>query len=71
MKICVIGAGAAGIVTAKELLEVGIEVELLEKRDNLGGLWYLDENGTSVSRKTYATSSKTFLQFSDFPMDKD
>jgi len=71
MKVCVIGAGAAGLVTAKELQEVGIEFEVLEKRDNLGGLWYLDEKGSSVSEKTSATSSKTFLQFSDFPFDKD
>ena len=71
MKVCVIGAGAAGLVTAKELREVGIEIEVLEKRDNLGGLWYLDEKGSSVSEKTSATSSKTFLQFSDFPFDRE
>ncbi|MGA1131512.1 MAG: flavin-containing monooxygenase [Prochlorotrichaceae cyanobacterium] len=71
MKVCVIGAGAAGLVTAKELQEVGIEIEVLEKRDNLGGLWYLDEKGSSVSEKTSATSSKTFLQFSDFPFDRE
>jgi len=71
MKVCVIGAGAAGLVTAKELQEAGLEVEVLEKRDNLGGLWYLDEKGSSVSTQTSATTSKTFLQFSDFPFDQD
>jgi dimethylaniline monooxygenase (N-oxide forming) len=71
MRVCVIGAGAAGLVTAKHLLEEGFTVEILEKRDGLGGLWYFskDQKESGVSDKTFATSSKTFLQFSDFPME--
>lgn len=71
MQICVIGAGAAGLTTAKHLLEEGFDVEILEKRDGLGGLWYFDPKQSSVSKGTHATSSKTFLQFSDFPMKKE
>jgi thioredoxin reductase len=71
MQVCVIGAGAAGLTAAKHLLEKNFEVELLEKRDGLGGLWYFSKDATGVSSATTATSSKTYLQFSDFPFDKE
>lgn len=71
MRVCVIGAGAAGLTTIKHLLEEGFEVEVFEKRDGLGGLWYFGKNATGVTNSTRATSSKTYLQFSDFPMGHD
>lgn len=69
MRVCIIGAGAAGLTTAKHLTEEGIDFDILEKRDGLGGLWYFDQTMSSVSDSTVASSSKTFLQFSDFPID--
>jgi dimethylaniline monooxygenase (N-oxide forming) len=71
MRVCIIGGGASGLVTAKHLKEEGIEVEILEKRDGLGGLWYFEPQVSTVSDNTHATTSKTYLQFSDFPMEKD
>ena len=68
MRVCVIGAGAAGLTTAKHLLEDGFDVTILEKRDGLGGLWYFDETKSSVTDNTTASTSKTYIQFSDFPM---
>lgn len=71
MRVCVIGAGAAGLTTAKHLSEEGITFDILEKRDSLGGLWYFDKTMSSVSDSTVASSSKTFLQFSDFPIEPE
>ncbi len=71
MRVCVIGAGSAGLTAAKHLREKGLDVEILEKRDGIGGLWYFSKNATGVSSTTFATSSKTYLQFSDFPFEKD
>ena len=71
MRVCIIGAGAGGLTAAKHLLEKGFEVELLEKRDSFGGLWYFSKDATGVASNTIATSSKTFLQFSDFPFEKE
>jgi len=71
MRVCIIGAGAAGLATAKHLSEEGIAFDILEKRDGLGGLWYFDQAMSSVSDTTVASSSKTFLQFSDFPIDPE
>ena len=36
-KTIIVGGGLAGLATAVELLDAGIEVELIEKRDVLGG----------------------------------
>lgn len=69
MRVYTIGAGGSGLAVAKHLIEEGIDVEILEKRDGLGGLWNIDKNIATVSSNTTATSSKAYLQFSDFHMD--
>ena len=41
----VIGAGAAGLVTARELLREGHTVTLLEHNNDMGGVWrYTDDS---------------------------
>lgn len=40
----VIGAGAAGLVTARELLREGHDVQVFEQNSSLGGIWnYSDD----------------------------
>lgn len=62
--VCVIGAGIAGLVTAKTMLAKGHDVTVLEQRRHLGGVWDPDvsypEVGTQTNGRQYA--------FSDFPM---
>lgn len=59
MKLCVIGAGAAGICAAKNGLEFGCEVTVFEQTENVGGTWvYTDEvakdkNGLDVHSSMY------------------
>ena len=36
-KTIIVGGGLAGLATAVKLIDAGIEVELIEKRDVLGG----------------------------------
>lgn len=43
MKVAVIGAGAAGLVTAHELLAAGHEVAIFEQSNRLGGVWAFTE----------------------------
>ncbi len=38
-KIAIIGAGPAGLVSAKYALENGFETTIFEKESELGGLW--------------------------------
>lgn len=50
-KIVVIGAGAAGIIAARQLVEWGYQVVVLEARDRIGGRVYTYEtrlNGAGV-----------------------
>jgi hypothetical protein len=45
-KICIIGGGVAGLAALRTLVEEGNpfeKVELIERRDNIGGVWYLNE----------------------------
>ncbi|RDB29939.1 Thiol-specific monooxygenase [Hypsizygus marmoreus] len=46
-KVLVIGGGPAGLVSLRNLLERGQHdrVELVERRDDVGGVWYLDNPG--------------------------
>lgn len=46
MKVAVIGAGAAGLVTIKHAVEFGCEVIAFEQNDKIGGTWvYTDKVG--------------------------
>ena len=43
----VIGAGIAGMLTAKKLSDSGFKVLVFEKEDYIGGIWYTQANTTS------------------------
>ena len=65
--VCIIGAGIAGLVTAKTFLEDGVRVFIYERDSNLGGNW-------SPSRAypgLRANNSKYTYAFSDFPYPDD
>lgn len=82
MKVAVIGAGAAGLVTARELGRAAHEVSLFEQSESIGGLWKYDEavDQDPLSRDpklTRATSSlyrslrtnlpRDLMCFGDYP----
>lgn len=43
MKIAVIGAGVAGLASARRCLENGFEVVVYERSTRVGGTWVYDE----------------------------
>lgn len=71
--VVVIGAGWSGLAACKYMLEEGLSVVLLEKRNNIGGVWLYDDNPEipTVMKSTQSTSSSTVLEFSDYPMPED
>ena len=71
--VTVIGAGWSGLLAVKYALEEGLTVTALERRDNLGGLWYYsdDPDEKTVMKSTIATSSSTVTEMSDFPMPEE
>lgn len=68
--VCIIGAGASGIVAAKTLKQEGIPYDCFEMGSDIGGLWrYENDNGRSAAyRSLHINTSKDRMAFSDFPM---
>src|ERR687889_696392 len=71
-RACVIGAGSSGIAAAKELQDAGIEFDVFEKSDRVGGNWVFgNKNGMSASyRSLHINTSRERMAFDDFPMPK-
>jgi dimethylaniline monooxygenase (N-oxide forming) len=72
-KVCIIGAGATGIVAAKILKEHAIPFDCFEMGSDIGGNWrYDNDNGRSAAYDSlHIDTSKDRMQFSDFPMPDD
>ncbi len=66
--VCVVGAGAAGLFTARRLLAAGHPVQVLERRPGPGGLWSRHERFGGVYRSAHLISSKHSTELADFPM---
>jgi cation diffusion facilitator CzcD-associated flavoprotein CzcO len=71
-EVAVIGAGAAGLVCARELTRAGLSATVFEASDDIGGTWIYDPSA-GVHGSMYAslrTNLPTDLMaFRDFPFD--
>jgi hypothetical protein len=67
-RVCVIGAGAAGLTSIKNLREAGFEVDCYERETGVGGAWNWRHDRSPMYGSTHLISSKPFTQFPDFPM---
>lgn len=70
-RVAVIGAGFAGVSSAKYMLAAGFEVDVYEAGSNVGGLWvYENDNGRSQAyRHLCIISTRKHTHFSDFDFD--
>lgn len=66
--VCVIGAGASGLVAIKNLKEYGFGVDCYERETGVGGAWNWRHDRSPVYASTHLISSKPFTQYPDFPM---
>lgn len=68
--VCIIGAGASGLIGARTLTERGIPFDCFEKGSGIGGLWkYNNDNGMSAAYESlHINSSRKLMAFRDFPM---
>ena len=66
MKIGIIGAGVAGLATAKVLTQAGHEVRVFDKCPDVGGVWSRTRRYPGVTTQ----SPKAQYSLSDFPMPK-
>lgn len=71
-RICIIGAGPAGLTAAKSLLEEGHLPVIFEKEEVLGGIWNMKRQKTAGAyQKTRFQNSKDTSFFSDFYPETD
>jgi cation diffusion facilitator CzcD-associated flavoprotein CzcO len=66
-RVAVIGAGVAGLVTAKVLTQAGHEVVVYDRTPDVGGVWSRTRRYPGVSTQ----SPKAQYSLSDHPMPKD
>ncbi|OAR02162.1 hypothetical protein LLEC1_03500, partial [Akanthomyces lecanii] len=66
--VAVVGLGAVGLVTAKNLVEEGFDVTGFESHNYIGGVWHYseEENQTSVLKSTIVNISKERGCFTDY-----
>lgn len=72
MKVCVVGAGPAGLTTIKQLLDEGHEVVCFEKGSGIGGIWHRfpgDAGEMKVYDELILSISLKLMSFSDFMVD--
>ena len=66
-KVCVIGAGLAGLTSVKCMQDVGFTVKCFEKENHLGGRWH-PNNKNAIPRSTVTNMPQYKSCYSDFPM---
>lgn len=72
-RVAVIGAGAAGLCTAKHLIDKGITPVIFEIGTQIGGLWvYENDNELSPAYRSLHINSETAVTaYKDFPFPED
>ncbi|MEJ8569241.1 flavin-containing monooxygenase [Elongatibacter sediminis] len=65
--VAIIGAGIAGLCTARVLGKLGFEPTLYEKEAELGGVWAASRRYPGLTTQ----NPRTTYEFSDFPMPRD
>ena len=70
-RVCVIGAGSSGLAAARNFKDACFDVDVVERENELGGVWNYSTPSGRVYDSTTMISSKPFTQFPDFPMPDD
>lgn len=70
-RYCVVGAGPAGLVTARALLHASIPFDVYERHSDVGGIWDPDNPGSPMYDTAHFISSKWTSSFYGYPMPDD
>src|SRR5262245_58145659 len=73
VRVCVVGAGPAGLAATKTLCGAGLEVDCFDLSPVIGGHWVIDNpNGRSAAYRSLETNTTLAMsRFSDFAMPAD
>jgi cation diffusion facilitator CzcD-associated flavoprotein CzcO len=67
-RVCIVGAGPAGLSLARALRRVGIPYDQYERHTDVGGIWDLENPGTPMYESAHFISSRNVSGFFDHPM---
>lgn len=70
-RVAIIGAGPAGLATARALKALNIPFDIYEKHSDVGGIWNAGNPGSPMYRSAHFISSKTQSGHLGFPMPDD
>ncbi len=70
-RVCIIGAGPAGLSMARSLVSKGFECDVFEKHSDVGGIWDPQNPGSPIYKSAHFISSKTLSAYYDYPMPAD
>jgi amino acid transporter len=70
-RYCLIGAGPAGLVMGRRLMEEGVPFDWFEAGADVGGIWHADRPGSPAYETLTAVTSRYTSGFPDFPMPAD
>lgn len=70
-KFCIIGAGMSGVAVAKTFIQRGIPFDLIERENDIGGLWNIKTNSRVVYESTHLVSAVSSTAFDDYPISTD
>ncbi|MFM8350685.1 MAG: flavin-containing monooxygenase [Actinomycetales bacterium] len=71
MSVLVVGAGPAGLATARALQANGVDYLQVERHAGVGGLWDIDNPGSPIYESAHFISIRTLSAFSGYPMPQD
>jgi cation diffusion facilitator CzcD-associated flavoprotein CzcO len=67
----IVGAGPAGLVTARAFHHYGLKVEILERHSGIGGIWDKSNPGSPVYDSCHFISSRDYGAFIGYPMPRE
>ncbi|WP_375398729.1 flavin-containing monooxygenase [uncultured Sphingomonas sp.] len=66
--VCIVGAGPHGLIAARALKKSEVPFVILEKHDDVGGLWDIANPGTPMYESCHFVSSRNGSSYFDFAM---
>jgi amino acid transporter len=70
-RACIVGAGPAGLVAARAFKLEGVPYDQFERHADVGGIWDIDNPGSSMYESAHFISSKYTSGFFGLPMPAD
>ncbi|HRK19831.1 MAG TPA: NAD(P)-binding domain-containing protein [Hyphomicrobiaceae bacterium] len=70
-KYCIIGAGMSGVAVAKTFIQRGIPFDIVERENDIGGLWNIKTGSRVVYESTHLVSAVSSTAFEDYPVSTD